>query len=162
MTRDHANEDNFVDGFLTKVEANIEKYGHSGIQILGDDPENTFTYTVGLSDVHWPELIIFGIEPNNALSIINSVVSHLRSTETRPTAGMVIDKALSVPVKLGAIPHDEVLEHFKVALRRANEKGSNDEAIAGLQIVWPDTAGLFPGDDGYDSENFPQKVLAES
>src|SRR3546814_18253690 len=57
-------------------------------------------YTVGLSDVDWPELVCAApLSPdrkastNLTISILNAFVRALRSTETKPTAGIIDRKS---------------------------------------------------------------------
>lgn len=149
----------WVDEFIAKLEPLIDKHGFAGLMIQGDTPEDSFTYSVGLTDQQWPEMVVMMNNPQIALTILNSTIYKLLGSERRPVDGMVVTEALTVPVRLRELSSTAVLGHFKGALRRANNQGKPNEAVSGFQILWPDADGRFPDEDGYDYERFPQPLL---
>src|SRR3546814_6827237 len=87
--------------------------------------------TVGLSDVDWPELVCAApLSPdrkastNPTISILNAFVRALRSTETKPTAGIMLKTtALNVPIALIDVEESRVPEVFKGARHRSLRLG---------------------------------------
>src|SRR3546814_20061481 len=87
--------------------------------------------TVGLSDVDWPELVCAApLSPdrkastNLTISILNAFVRALRSTETKPTAGIMLKTtALNVPIALIDVEESRVPEVFKGARHRSLRLG---------------------------------------
>ena len=148
-----------LDPFIAKTDELIERFGHSCVTVAGDSPDEVFAYTAGLSEAGWPELLVIGLGPQTSMTILNEVVAKLRSEERRPAHGMIVTEALNVPVHLRSVPAHLVLDYFKVSLNRANRKGIPDAQVEGIQIVWPDEAGKFPWDAGYNDHRFQQKVL---
>src|SRR3546814_15918104 len=105
-------------------------------------------YTVGLSDVDWPELVCAApLSPdrkastNLTISILNAFVRALRSTETKPTAGIMLKTtALNVPIALIDVEESRVPEVFKGARHRSLRLGRSPNAVEGLPLVWHDRA----------------------
>jgi hypothetical protein len=146
---------------MAKTEEVIAKFGHTGIQILGSTPAETYTYSIGLQDAGWDELVVTSINPTTGLMMINEVVRRLRELEKRPEAGMKITQALSVPVYLRPVPPHVSRDMFFAAMERANRKGLPNESVTMLQLVWPDDKNKFPWQPGYNEVQFPQRMLED-
>src|SRR3546814_4791792 len=78
----------------------IDQHGHACAYYDSAQDDSLgfqIVYTVGLSDVDWPELVCAApLSPdrkastNLTISILNAFVRALRSTETKPTAGIML------------------------------------------------------------------------
>lgn len=148
------------DEFLAKQDAIITEYGHSCVMVFGEDATSGFTYTVGLTEGGWPEIICMTLRETGQI-ILNQVVAKLRSEDRRPAYGMVVTEALNVPIHLIEIPKDIADEHLNVARVRALKVGIPKDTVTGLQAVWPDTEGKYPWDADYDHKNCPQPLLGK-
>lgn len=140
-----------VEAIERQVEEAIAQSGHAVIVI--PDGEGQVSYTVGLAEAGWPELVMSGI-PGHATLVLNGVVRVLRESERRPKAGMRIDKAISVPVRLRAVDGAGLAP---IARKRAQRMGQAAPEL--LQVTWPDADGYHPGDRRYDDVNLPQALL---
>lgn len=156
--------DDWINRFMVSVDEKIRLYGHSTVSVLpGKEPDDfAYTYTVGMAEKGWPELILTSLHPKTGEMILVEVVKRLRHLNEVPEAGMIVEKALNVPIKLGAVSAIQIPKRFKIAMNRVNQLGLPDEAVTALQAIWPDTEGKFPGDPGYDRENFPQVIMLDS
>lgn len=148
-----------IDDVRSRVEASIASHGHAVIGIAGDAGNPFHSYTVGLSDVGWPELVVVGLEEGQARTVINSVVASLRSRERRPVAGMVLDDAVNVPLALHAVDPLRGPTWTRVAADHHARSGFATTGYAVLQILWPDVDGRFPTDGRYDGHNLPKQIV---
>lgn len=148
----------------------IDEHGHACTYVFPTETDPLpfpFVYTVGLSDVDWSELICVAIPAEKpevsaslSMSVLNAFVRALRATETKPRAGMVlVGNTLNVQIALIKVDEGRVSEFFKGSRHRSMRIGRSPDAVTGLQAVWPDRAGKFPWDAGYDAANFPQELL---
>lgn len=154
--------------FVDKMDRIATEHGHAVLTVPGDSPETSFTYTIGLAERGWPELVLYSLAPETARMMLNLVIERIESMGVMPEAGLTIDKAINWPVQLGLIAEDKLASHFVLATKRAQAKGHGDitktsdgPSIAGLQLIWPDPAGRLPTDAGYDHQNFPQPLLSD-
>jgi hypothetical protein len=169
---DNPNLDDIFKEIIERQDQIVEEHGHACTSVFPTDEahlEFPFVYTVGLSDVDWPELMCVaprGVDPEDtaelSMSILNAFVRALRSTETKPTAGIMLKTtALRVPIALIDVDEARVPEFFKGARHRAMRSGRSPDAVTGLQVVWPDRAGKFPWDVDYDAAGFPQPLVGK-
>lgn len=108
-----------------------------GVFPRAGDEGTPFSYTVGLTAAGLPELVISGLPAELAGELLNTAAHQSLTTEF--TAGQVLTDAASVPLRVVEAPAAEV----NVAHRLY--PGS----VRALQLVWPDAAGVFPGDPGW-------------
>ena len=117
----------------------------------------SFSYTIGLNQLHGhPELMVTELPVNNAHNILHSAFDRVAEGERfthLDRAFRVVSLALPACfLRLTPEVRDQLLT-------LASWVNNRDEFDA-LQCVWPDAAGLFPWDTGFDN-NFHQTVLAE-
>lgn len=131
-----------IAGFLIDTLRKIEEYGWTIIAVFptADEPDQVeFAYTVGLSAMSLPEVIVAGLPPNVAHSVLNNVA-----------AGM-IDRPYDVDDE-----YDGVLAGgYKVRFREASSDLLSVArklypVVGVLQLLWPDKEGHFPTDPDYD------------
>jgi hypothetical protein len=142
-------KDNRVRRLRKQIEQLVAAHGWA-VQGVFADPaagEPTFSYTVGLYRTHkHPELVVFGVSPEVAKTILNRVAFRF-AKEGEPI----------VP----GVRYDEILEGFPVVFVTAGQDGVDSHLYAYewfykgqtppvLQMVWPDTDGRFPWEDGFD------------
>lgn len=132
---------------MLKVDADIQGgLGWSAVGVMAtvEDPTLPFTYTIGFRehDLH-PELILVGMSPTQAHPLLGILYDRVSSGE-RFEDGQTDSRVLEgYDVKFKALPPDgrplNVARHFY----------GLDELPA-LQVVWPDTNGVFPDEDGFE------------
>lgn len=139
-----------MDGYVQKVWDTIHTHGWAlqGVFATRENPSPPFTYTIGLSFLDHPELIIFGINHDNAAAILNELGRRIRDEglvlEDRHRDDTVL---VGLDVELRAVPRSAHSEYFGVA-NRILGRGK----FKALQIVWPDPEGKLPWEPGYDEK----------
>ncbi|MGV8847815.1 DUF4262 domain-containing protein [Tessaracoccus sp.] len=98
-----------------------------------------FAYTVGLSGLPAPELIIVGLPPEVAQGILNDIAATVRDGK-RWRAGDRSKDFVVGGLELAFIDVDDTSEHLGVANRTYPQAAP----VPALQVVWPDTHGRFP------------------
>jgi hypothetical protein len=126
--------------------AKIQEHGWFRTNVFADEEGPGFSYTTGF----WlafgtPEVIVFSLKANSAHTIMGDIYRALESGETLP-----IRKPLSKLFR----SHDAVL--LPVSKRHYREYlGWNRWFYGGddfpcVQLVWPDTHGVFPWVPGFE------------
>lgn len=120
----------------------IEKHGWAGIGVFpdeGSENEYPFTYTVGFTGLDHPEVIVGGLPPSLAHSLLWTVYEKIVSGQTFEDG----DES------------DEIIENFTVRFKSLPPDGCpanaarayyEREELPVLQMVWPDAEGFFPDD----------------
>lgn len=142
-----------------KVEANIRSAGHAVMMIMPGPDAPAFAYTVGLGDAGWPDMVLSGIHGDQSRMILNEAVSWLRHREIRPADGMLIEGAVSVPLRLRALDGVSGHAHARLAGERHVRLGLDFDDFHVLQLLWPDRSGRFPDQPGYDGTGLPPQTL---
>jgi hypothetical protein len=136
----------------------IEEVGWSIEGIPADDEGPAFAYTIGLKhSFEHPELIVFGLPPEVAQSILNEVGQRISNGER-----FDLDK-----------PYGELLENHPVRFRKVRAEASFREFVGYalwfyrgqnfelLQLLWPDRSGRFPdASDAADGLRQAQPLIA--
>jgi hypothetical protein len=133
-------------------EQHIEEFGHSLIGVFGTEehPGPSFTYSIGLNSVGWPELIMVGMNHYFAGTLINDAVAKYRKMEKPPKAGDVVDDIANLPLLFMECGDWVMEEYTTMAANRAQSRG--EPPVRVLQMVIPDREGLFPWQQGYDHD----------
>lgn len=149
--------DRRMDEYLQGVAALVEQHGWAVQAVFGDQPGEAFSYTVGLTDKGLPELWLGSIGPDAATEILNACARWLLAAGADGLVnGAEFDAEFSVPFRLRG-PCSLQAAEVKVAqaLHPLSE-------VAVWQVLWPDEAGLFPADEGYDTVKYPQRLLGRA
>jgi hypothetical protein len=132
-----------------KLLSNVRKYGCHIVTIWADEIGPLYTFSIGLFlNYKQPEVIIFGLEPETASILINDI-RDLAASGERFFAGDRTDKLLMgndacfIEVPVNAYP-----DYLGIAIWFYR---SMTEPFPCVQLVWPDRAGKFPWQAGYDS-----------
>ena len=132
---------------IAKCRADVDRAGWHCMGVF-DDPESgspPFAYTVGLTATFGhPELAVAGLEPRQGHSLLDSAVALIREG-LRIGDGDVVQKVISgYPARFRALDLGACSLSF----------GMSDvyygHPVPRLQMLWPDPAGLFPGEQGCD------------
>jgi hypothetical protein len=129
-----------------KLLETLEKWGWFVTKVGAGDSEPAFAYSMGLyENFHHPEIVLFGLSLEVMHRLINDAGSRIRE-------GLKYEEGQK---------YDDLLQSYPCAFRQVNPTrydGLLNFAIwyyeglhfPVLQLVWPDKAGLFPWDDGFD------------
>jgi hypothetical protein len=129
-----------VTGFLERIKALEEKIERDiaspskcsimGVfPIEGQSPPFPFNYTIGLSDMGWPELIMAGLDNRIAARLINEIIE--RCVETTP-------------------PEEQRDKYMCWAVDRQKRIGRAEPDA--LQVIFPDDEGRWPDDPECDAK----------
>lgn len=145
----------WVDQWEAQVTSIIRRHGWF-IQYVGGDtcsrpgcqcpPDDgpPFAYTVGLFGMNHPELLLFGLPPGPAASVLNSLAERVRSGESLLPGIEVEVEAWGRKVIPEVVPNPgEIVFSANDFYRRPDEF-----SVSVLQISYPDEAGRFPWEKG--------------
>lgn len=155
---------NAFENILKNHRKNVEKMGVS-IQFVGPESDGSlppFTYTIGLAKHGYPDLYIAGaMEPQTIAFILNQLYSYW--SEHGFTLGEVngilgnnlglmllpIVDASKMSTGVNRMYYEAYPDHIK----------RSPELPLFVQVLWPDTEGKYPTEDGYNTD-FIQPVYA--
>ncbi len=159
---DYGNRDAYDDSDRRLI-ADVERHGHQCIAIgptAPDDPP-PYAFTAGLWHTHrQPELAIYGVGDLDLMtSVLNQVVARANAGDHRLGPHDRFSGVMGLRdvgpddywVKLMPIHPSWYKSQFGMALFF---NGVN--AVEFLQVVWPDEAGRYPGEPGFDA-NFADR-----
>ena len=116
-----------------------------------DDPEEWFAYTIGLGKTFgWPELICFGLDLSVMSHLLNDAVDECRARTVEPAPGLVLNDVIEgFPARLE--PTKPMADQYINSARWfARHEGLPAPSV--LQLLWPDTNGIFPDEPGCSEE----------
>lgn len=133
------------------IPEHIKTFGCTVLAIAPEKGSPGFSYTVGLHEQGFPELLTIGLPAVTAHHILMSAYTRMKSSGEVPKDGDILADVCNSPLiwKKVAPGNDMTLWAF--------DYYPNDE-VEVMQIVWPDRAGLFPWQDGHD-EQMEQAVV---
>lgn len=136
-----------VTDYLDRVTETINTHGWAVQGVLpnvGDSDPVPFCYTVGLTGFGHPEIIVCGLDPENAgIVLLNDLGERVR-------AGRAFSHG-EVPRNLLAGGYDPILITVTDLSRLAIARRIYTE-ITALQLVLPDKANRMPWHAGYDMD----------
>lgn len=119
--------------------------GWSAMGVFGTEGQPPFTYTIGLArNFDHPDLIIYGLPAEVAHHLFRTAIEMIKDG-TRFIPGELYADIADKGFKLKAVEHPA-----GNPLNWASwYYGHEAEAV---QLVWPDKAGLYPGEDGFEED----------
>ena len=141
-----------MNDFATTVRQNIKSHGfHATYVVCEDSPP--YCYSTGIYETHGiPEIVISSLPPNLSYELIALYI--MRFAENAPVTNSRVRKRderfdyYLIPVDLNRV-REYVLATFKYY---------ESDVFEYLQLIYPDAAGLFPHEDGYD---YDQEILGD-
>lgn len=134
-----------MEDYIAKLDAIIEKHGYA-VQSVMDNP--SMSYTVGLTDLGLPELVMVGVPIPSMQAIINEAVARMRSTQ--PFApGQLQSELANLPLRIDAVHISQVLGRLYMLIGYEKRRQRQVTELKVLQLVWPDQDGRYPDDSGY-------------
>jgi hypothetical protein len=123
---------------------------------------HSHSYSIGLAQKGMPDIIVIGIEDRISEYMINKVYKRwLEVGVSLDNINDIIgDGSKSMPIGFRSISaNDATKSLFNVGNCYYELKPVKDGLNSYVQLLWPDTNGLLPTDDGYDNKNLPQQLL---
>lgn len=130
------------DQYLGRVRTIIAKHRWA-IQFTAIDG-NPLMYTVGLTAMKLPELVIVGLPHTLATDALNQAATGHTTHQIRPR-GALVDAGLSVLLRPAPLPLALVKEYLRTA------RALYGNRVTAVQLWWPDAAGHYPDDSGWTS-----------
>lgn len=129
---------------ITEQRKEIIEYGFVPQAVGGSDDQPSFLYTIGLTETwNHPELFVVALNPQQAYEIVTDFVERIDEGERFDTPAFVSD-ILTVPVAVRPLEQDAVDDNSGLA------QDMLGRPISGVQVYWPDNAGLMPWEEGCD------------
>ena len=127
--------------------ANIRQYGWFSIEIPEDQIGPSYVFTVGFYySYNHPEVLVMGLEADTARVFLNAIAEGIKAG-TKYIDGSTDNDLASFPIAFKRISSSRYHDY----LGYANWfYGSSTNGYPAVQFVWPDKAGLFPWDHGYN------------
>lgn len=139
-----------------KIIQDVALLGWSGIAVIESEETRSFAYTVGLSGKGTPDLVVVGLPPETAHALIHEILAldqPLEAGREYPGLGGEILVRIVEPLP-------------GVAQEMTSSRSFHESFVSGsewhpLQLLWPDIAGHFPGESGYDM-SYGQTIKKET
>jgi hypothetical protein len=130
-----------------KIDGIIKKAGFAFLSIGQDGNTPPFAYTVGITETYGcSELIIFGVGQNVADAVFNGLVEKIKSGK-RFNDGDIVSELLNMPVAIKSLSKEVARPFF---LNVSSRYKGTKHTPTFQQMVYPDRAGKFPWETGYD------------
>lgn len=130
-----------------KLLFDIETYGWHVVSVTEEPDTPRFVFTVGLYYRYsHPEILVMGLKQPTAHSLLHSMVEKIKNGEKFEPGALITDVA-SFPLALIPIHTNHYREYLGYGMWFYQ---SLEMPFPALQLVWPDRAGLFPWQNGYD------------
>jgi hypothetical protein len=136
-----------LDADEKKFVAAIREHGWFRTQVSADDEGPGFSYTTGLCiNAGHPELILFGLKGDIARDVLWDLFREAQAGFRLPSSTRT-DRAFG---NLPAYAFPVAKRHYPEYLGWSRWFYGGDD-FGCLQLVWPDRAGLFPWEAGFDA-----------
>ena len=137
--------DEQIKKYHDKVDDNIRKHGYH-VTFVFADKTPSFCYSTGIYKTFGiPEIFISSLPQNLSHGLIENYVNKFKDTNQIPVDKRIDDLTDRFPVYLIEIATDKLADYALSSIRFYKD---NDYRY--LQLIYPDTKGLFPDDQGYD------------
>ena len=129
-----------------KLLETLEKWGWFVTKVGAGDGEPAFAYSMGFyENFHHPEIILFGLDLEAMHLVINDAGARIRKGNKYEEGQKYADLLQSYPCEFRRVNPERYDGLLNYAIWYYE-----DSHFPVLQLVWPDKAGLFPWDDGFD------------
>ena len=141
-----------------KLLSDIEKYGWHVVGVFEEENSPGFTFTVGLYyQFEHPEILIMGLPQQTAHALLTTAVEMIREG-FRFEPGQLYPELANFPFAVAPIHLDHYKEHLGYGIWFYR---SLSEPFPAIQLIWPDKAGFYPWQEGYEAKYAQfQKVLS--
>ena len=137
--------DEQIKQYHAKVEENIRKHGYHSTFVFSDKAPS-FCYSTGVyKTFRIPEIFISALPQNLSSSLVDNYVSKFKNVNPIPVNKIITDLTERFSVYLIEVPKENLAEYALSSVRFYKE-----EDYKYLQLIYPDTNGYFPNDEGYD------------
>lgn len=136
-----------MDEYEKNIHKNIAEYGCSITSVFDpEEREPPFSYSIGIArTTSAPEVIVVGLKPELSHWLVNEYNRRAKAGQALVPGVLYLGFLEGFAVRFGPVAR----AHRKTYMRSACwlHEGSDFEA---LQLIWPDTAGIWPWDPQAD------------
>ena len=143
------NPDRTLDDYLDVLREIID--GHQWAVQFIENEDRPFAYTVGLTDLGLPELLITGLPPRTSKRLLNSIAHDMVDDGTILRPAMHIDYQSEFLLEVVEVDHPDVHLRFAVAICGPE--------VRAVQLVWTDDFSRWPWDRGWSHGRRCQPVF---
>lgn len=136
--------------YVDRMARVVAEHGWAVQGVERDRNRPPWAYTVGLTRVDRPELVVTGMPLRRAAALLNDVAAHLMHADT-PRPGEVVRLVGGPVIEFVALPHPDV--HLLTAVDLYGPE------VRGLQVVWADDREHWPWDRSFRGGRGGQPVL---
>lgn len=137
--------DEQIKRYHDKVDDNIKKYGYHVTFVFADSTPS-FCYSTGIYKTFGiPEIFISSLPQNLSHGLVESYVNKFKNTDSIPVDKRIDDLTDRFPIYLIDVSTDKLTGYVLSSFRFYK-----NEDFKYVQLVYPDTEGHFPNDEGYE------------
>ncbi len=137
------------DDVLERVRTDIARRRFSTVSVGGSTRSAEFSYTVGLTEMGLPELVVLAVRPAESVRLLRLWGDYLLD-ESAVLPGEILEAG---PWLLQAVLVDRPQEHLVVAQRFYGRD------LQALQLAWADDRGRWPWEAGHRGRRAGQPLL---
>lgn len=134
------------DGYEDLIFESIEEHGWHVVLVPDDEQGPGFAYSIGQE----PEILVFGLEPDVMHALLNACGEAAEIQPDVPLPGFLP----GFPVVFKAVDKSRYPEYLGYAMWY-----HDGPEFSALQCIWPDDAGRFPWDAGFQKDLIPLQPL---
>ena len=135
---------------LAYVRGLLDEHPWVVIGVERDGYRAPYSYTVGLTELDQPELVITGLSKERAANVLIAVAEKVLDTEV-PTAG--------ARIRLPGRRPGEIVRVAEPGIHLGVAADLFDERLAAIQLVYADQLGRWPWDENFRNGRGGQPVL---
>ena len=133
-----------------QIRHNVETYGCHVMAVFPTKahPGVPWAYSIGIPTT-FPgaaEVIVVGLDPDTAHAIINNVVAEMRKGKTFADGQEAHGLVKKLPLTFRKVAE----RHYDNYVGQGQIYHKSDSNWPLLQIIWPDTQGRFPWQEGFE------------
>ncbi|MBD8088759.1 DUF4262 domain-containing protein [Pseudomonas fluorescens] len=132
------------------IQDNVNEHGLA-IQFVfptKEHPGPSFAYTIGMTDIGQPELLMFGLPHNLAGMVFNQIHAQIKAGSMTGEEDS-IDELLSVPLLVHSADDTQAAQY---TVQCHQYYLGTDKKPVFKQLLWPDTNGVYPHQVGYEEK----------
>lgn len=128
------------------ITQNISSQGLHIQHVAESESSPEFSYTIGMTNIGAPELIVFGLPPGAIHGALREYFNQLRMCH-RPKDGRMIQDLWAVTMLLETVENDEAAPYTAQADIYFEDERKKPTY---KQMLWPDQNGKYPHQYGFD------------
>lgn len=142
-----------TDDFLSEVVIPvIARNGWAVQAVQGGARSAPFAYTIGLTELGLPELVVTGLAAYRSAPVLNGMAAHWSHADAVPVHGEHIDTTYDTCLEVVDLPNPDAHLFAATALY-------GRAAVRAQQLVWADGRGRWPWDKAHRAGRGGQPVL---